>query len=154
MTAPAAQGGLPVAPSPGEAGLVGPGWGPGSGGPRVATVRGEEVCDLTSSVRTVSELLEREDPAAFVLESPGVPRWRLADLVEDSLGGDRGRPYLLSPLDLQVVKACGVTFVDSMIERVIEERCGGDLNRAAEVREMVAEALQGSLQAVRPGSRS
>ncbi|TLM81255.1 fumarylacetoacetate hydrolase [Pseudarthrobacter sp. NamE2] len=152
MTAPAAQGVLPIGPAAAEAVLVGRVWDPVSGGPRVATVRGEEVFDLTSSVRTVSELMERQEPAAFVLESPGVPRWRLVDLVEASLGGDRSRPHLLSPLDLQVVKACGVTFVDSMIERVIEERCGGDLNRAAEVRQMVAQALQGSVHAVRPGS--
>ncbi|NUS36575.1 MAG: fumarylacetoacetate hydrolase, partial [Pseudarthrobacter sp.] len=59
---------------------------------------------------------------------------------------------LLAPVDLQVIKACGVTFVDSMVERVIEERCAGDAARAAEVRELVGRALGGSLADLRPGS--
>jgi fumarylacetoacetate (FAA) hydrolase family protein len=62
------------------------------------------------------------------------------------------RPHLLAPIDLHVVKACGVTFVDSLIERVIEERVGGDPARAAETRALVVEALGGSVSAVRPGS--
>jgi fumarylacetoacetate (FAA) hydrolase family protein len=66
--------------------------------------------------------------------------------------GEIDRPYFLAPIDLQVVKACGVTFVESMIERVIEERAGGDPNRAAQLRERVGAALGGSLDGVQPGS--
>ena len=135
-----------------EAVLVGRVWDPVTGGPRVVRVQGDRVFDLTGRVQTVSELLELDDPARLVVEAGTHPSWALSELVEASLQGDRARPRLLSPVDLQVVKACGVTFVESMIERVIEERCGGDFNRAAEVRGTVARALGGSLDNVKPGS--
>ncbi|MDQ0848257.1 fumarylacetoacetate (FAA) hydrolase family protein [Arthrobacter sp. B3I9] len=132
--------------------LIGRVWDPSTQGPRVVCVRGEELFDLTPEVRTVAELLEREDPAGTVLRAKGTPRWTLAEVVEASVQQDRSRPHWLAPIDLQVVKACGVTFVESMIERVIEERCGGDFNRAAEVRKTVADVLGGSLDSLRPGS--
>lgn len=144
---------LPILPADAaDAVLVGRVWDPASGGPRVVCVRGDEVFDLTPGVRTVAGLMCHWNPVDFVLQTAGAPRWNLAELVEASLGGDRDRPHLLSPIDLQVIKACGVTFVESLIERVIEERCGGDFNRAAEVRTTVAEALGGSLDSLRPGS--
>jgi fumarylacetoacetate (FAA) hydrolase family protein len=132
--------------------LIGRVWDPATQGPRVVHVRGEEVYDLTPEVRTVAELMEREDPANRVLRAAGTARWTLAEVVEASVQQDRSRAHLLAPIDLQVVKACGVTFVESMIERVIEERCGGDFNRAAEVRNTVADVLGGSLRSLRPGS--
>jgi fumarylacetoacetate (FAA) hydrolase family protein len=106
---------------------------------------------------TVSELLDLEDPARAVraaLRDPTLTesRWATSAVVSASLEGDTTRPHLLAPVDLQVIKACGVTFVDSMIERVIEERCAGDAGRAAEMRELVGKALGGSIGAVRPGS--
>lgn len=135
-----------------EAVLIGRVWDPVSGGPRVVCVRSEDVFDLTPEVRTVAELMDHENPLELVLNTAATRRWSLAELAEASLERDRSRPHLLAPIDLQVVKACGVTFVESMIERVIEERCGGDFNRAAEVRQAVAQALGSSLESVRPGS--
>src|SRR5690606_21363347 len=82
------------------------------------------------------------------------PRWTLAELVDASLTKDTSKPHLLAPVDLQVIKACGVTFVESMVERVIEERCGGDFNKATEVRQMVGKALGGSISSLRPGSNA
>jgi fumarylacetoacetate (FAA) hydrolase family protein len=110
------------------------------------------VYDLTDSVSTVSELLDRADALDIVGSSNCEPRWLLADLVADSLSEDQARPHLLAPIDLQVIKACGVTFVESMIERVIEEKCAGDASRAEEVRALVLDALGGSLASLRPGS--
>lgn len=132
--------------------LIGRLWDPQTGGPRVVSVRGEEVFDLTPAVGTVSELMERDDPAGTVLQALGTARWNLAELTDAALAGDSGRPHLLAPVDLQVIKACGVTFVESMIERVIEERCGGDSERAAEVRGSVKSALGGNISSIRPGS--
>ena len=132
--------------------LLGRVWDPESGGPRVVSVRGEEVFDLTESARTVSELMDCDDPVEVTSRAIGEPRWKLAALVDASLHQDTTRPHLLAPIDLQVVKACGVTFVESMVERVIEERCAGDMNRAAEVRELVGGALGGSITSLRPGS--
>lgn len=150
MTATTQQHFLPADAA--DAVLVGRAWDPVSQGPRVITVLGNEVFDLTPEVPTVAELVDHPDRAELVLQTGGTPRWDFAELVAASLDGDRSRPHLLSPVDLQVVKACGVTFVESMVERVIEERCGGDFNRAAEVRKTVAEALGGNLRDVRPGS--
>ena len=136
----------------GDAVLVGRAWDPVSQGPRVISVRGDDVFDLTPGFPTVAGLLDHPNPAELVLQARGTQRWDFAELAAASLDRDRNRPHLLSPVDLQVVKACGVTFVESMVERVIEERCGGDFNRAAEVRRTVAEALGGNLADVRPGS--
>ncbi|MDQ0799957.1 fumarylacetoacetate hydrolase family protein [Arthrobacter sp. SLBN-112] len=137
--------------------LIGRVWDVGSGGPRVVAVSGSNVFDLHRLAETVADLLELPDPAAAVrvaLTDPTLaePRWKTADVINASLEGDYTRTRLLAPVDLQVIKACGVTFVDSMIERVIEERCGGDAGRAAEVRELVGRALGGSISALRPGS--
>ena len=135
-----------------EAVLVGRVWDPETVGPRPVGVHGEDVYDLFDVARTVSDLLEREDAAQVVAGAAGTPRWRLGDLVDASLARRHDRPHLLAPVDLQVLKACGVTFVDSMIERVIEERSQGDPSRAAEVREGLTGALHAGIDTVEPGS--
>lgn len=137
--------------------LLGRIWDVETAGPRVVAVSGPDVFDLSRLAATVSDLLELPDPAAAVRSaladfSIAERRWATADVVRDSLAGDAARPRLLAPVDLQVIKACGVTFVDSMVERVIEERCAGDAGRAAEIRELVGRALGGSIAALRPGS--
>ncbi|WP_139006201.1 fumarylacetoacetate hydrolase family protein [Arthrobacter crystallopoietes] len=136
----------------GSAQLVGRVWDPETGGPRVVAVKGHDVYDITDSARTVADLMEHEDPAELVATALDRPRWTLAELVDASWAKATGRPHLLAPVDLQVIKACGVTFVESMVERVIEERCSGDFNKAAEVRELVGKALGGSISSLRPGS--
>jgi len=132
--------------------LVGRVWDPESGGPRVVSVRGEAVFDHTPEVATVSELMDLEDPSQLLASTRTAPKWELAELVNASLAQDGERAHLLSPIDLQVVKACGVTFVDSMIERVIEERCSGDFQQAAAVRESVLGVLGADIASVQPGS--
>jgi fumarylacetoacetate (FAA) hydrolase family protein len=132
--------------------LVGRVWDPETGGPRVVSIRGQEVFDHTPVVRTIADLMDREDAAELIESTRISPRWNLSELVEASLARDQRRAHLLSPIDLQVIKACGVTFVDSMLERVIEERCGGDFHQAAAVRESVLAVLGDSISSVRPGS--
>ncbi|MCR6482907.1 fumarylacetoacetate hydrolase family protein [Amycolatopsis sp. OK19-0408] len=122
-------------------------------GPRVVAVRGDGVHDLRGVSGTVSELLERPDHGDLVRAAvTGAPTWRTQDVLDASLRQDRARPHLLAPVDLQVIKACGVTFVDSLLERVIEERTGGDPARAAEARALIVEALGSGLSDIRPGS--
>lgn len=84
--------------------LIGRVWDPVTQGPRVVSVRGEEVFDLTAEVRTVAGLLEQEDPAALALRT-GSRRWDLAEIVQASVQRGRSRPHLLAPIDLQVIKA-------------------------------------------------
>ncbi|MFP5316233.1 MAG: fumarylacetoacetate hydrolase family protein [Actinomycetes bacterium] len=133
--------------------LVGRLWDPETGGPRPVLLDGNTLVDLFDHAATVSELLNGENPAALLEDarSSAARRWDLADVAGAAMDDD-GVPHLLAPVDLQAVKACGVTFVDSMIERVIEERCAGDFTLAEQMRAQVHEALGGSLTGVRPGS--
>jgi fumarylacetoacetate (FAA) hydrolase family protein len=124
---------------------------PDSGGPCVAAVRGEHVVDLTALAPTVADLMEREDAATLVREAESTRTWRL-DALLDAPAGRPDLPHLLAPVDLQVIKAAGVTFARSLLERVIEERTGGDPAQAARVRERVARVVGGALDGIRPGS--
>ncbi|GAB2325030.1 hypothetical protein STREPTOSP366_02450 [Streptomyces variabilis] len=135
----------------GRAALVARVHDPEAGGPCVAAVRGERVVDLTAVVPTVSDLLERDDAAEVLREADGGLAWCLDDL----LGAPPGQgdvPHLLAPVDLQVVKAAGVTFARSLLERVIEERTGGDPAQATRVGERVVRLVGGRLDGIRPGS--
>jgi fumarylacetoacetate (FAA) hydrolase family protein len=131
-----------------QATLVGRMWDADTGGPRVIAVRGRRAVDVTSAASTVSALLESDDPVALLNSASGGRSWELQELIDGDL--------LLAPLDLQVIKACGVTFAESMIERLIEERAGGDSARATELRETIlgglADAGGGGALAVRAGS--
>jgi fumarylacetoacetate (FAA) hydrolase family protein len=152
---------LPASAS--EAALVGRLWDPGRG-PRLVAVAGEGLVDVTSLGPTMADLAERADPATDVLERAGdAPGWSLAEVLgstaaeADRRRGAAGhleleRPVLLSPVDLQVIKAAGVTFVRSMVERVIEERVGGDMSRAAEIRAQLDGSIGRSISDVKPGS--
>ncbi|MFJ5961854.1 fumarylacetoacetate hydrolase family protein [Arthrobacter sp. KFRI-F3372] len=132
--------------------LVGRLWDPETQGPRPVLFHEGMLLDLFDHANTVSALLNHDDFHG-VLEGARQEGARSWDL-ESVLNGERGQdePHLLSPVDLQAVKACGVTFVDSMIERVIEERCAGDLTLAEQMRAQVLESIGGSLAGVRPGS--
>nr|WP_211298631.1 fumarylacetoacetate hydrolase family protein [Kineococcus rhizosphaerae] len=135
--------------------LVGRVWDPARGGPVPVAVTRAGVHDLWDEVGTTADLLERADRLDVVRGAVSrAPAWRTADVVAASLARDTTRPRFLAPVDLQVVKACGVTFVDSMLERVIEERVGGDPSRAAQVRESITDAIGGSLAELRPGSQA
>jgi fumarylacetoacetate (FAA) hydrolase family protein len=133
--------------------LVGRLFDPACGGPCVVAVRGEELVDLTALGPTMADLLERPDAAELVRAAPGTGRWRLPDVLRATLTGDRSAPHLLAPVDLQALKAAGVTFVRSMLERVIEERADGDPARAQAVRAKLADVVGGAISQVRPGSQ-
>ena len=129
--------------------LIGRLWDPVTGGPRVVAVRGDALVDLTQAVTTVSALLERPDAVALARQGGSGRSWRITDIAERP---DPARPHLLAPIDLQVIKACGVTFADSLLERLIDERSSGDAARAVEVRAAVVDAMGSDRISVRPGS--
>ncbi|MBP7000587.1 MAG: fumarylacetoacetate hydrolase family protein [Amaricoccus sp.] len=107
------------------------------------------VVDVTSpAAPTVRDVLEHDDPAAL-LAAPGRPLGTLAALAEAARAGQGAR--LLAPCDLQALKACGVTFARSMVERVIEERAAGDPARAEAIRARIAGLIGASLRDIRPG---
>src|ERR1700730_12914277 len=105
--------------------LVGRAWVPGrNGGPSPVLVAQDKAWDLARVAPTMSELLNLRDPVkvAFdaVKSSWAKPIGAIADLIANSHADrrDPAKPYLLAPCDLQAVRACGVTFVSSMLERV------------------------------------
>ncbi|MEM5296765.1 fumarylacetoacetate hydrolase family protein [Burkholderia sp. JPY481] len=124
-------------------------------GPCVVVVRGGEVFDITASVPTTADLFERDDAAQFARSAPGVPLGPVAQLIDANLPG-AGAPAvrLLAPCDVQAIKACGVTFAVSLIERVIEEQAGGDPAKAKEVRETIASTIGTDLSKIKPGSEA
>jgi fumarylacetoacetate (FAA) hydrolase family protein len=122
-------------------------------GPCLVTLRDGMVIDITSTAApTMRDLLEMDDPAAFVAAQTGTPIMPLSDLMAASIEAAGDQTRLLAPCDLQAVKACGVTFARSMIERVIEERAGGDPTRADAIRARVQSVIGDSLRNLVPGS--
>lgn len=112
-------------------------------GPALCIRRGDELVDITRpGLATVSDLLELQDPAAAANDAPGESVGTLDDLAD----------ALLAPCDLQALKACGVTFASSMLERVIEESAAGDPAKAAAVRERCTAIIGDSLRNIVPGS--
>ncbi|PHV20130.1 fumarylacetoacetate hydrolase [Janthinobacterium sp. BJB446] len=120
-------------------------------GPCVVAVRGGEVVDITQTVATVAELFERSDALDIARHAPGIALGSVQALLEQALAAPAGE-LLLAPCDLQAVKACGVTFAVSLLERVIEEQAGGDAARAASLRAALQMTLGGDLSAFKPGS--
>jgi fumarylacetoacetate (FAA) hydrolase family protein len=141
-------------PDDGTAGiLIGRCWLPGTqGGPAVVAVRADGVFDLSARFATVSDLLDEADPAAAVRATQGRRVGALADILRDTARGRDDAPRLLAPIDLQVIKAAGVTFATSLLERVIEEQAKGDPARADAVRAEVQRAIGTNLADVKPGS--
>ena len=139
--------------------LVGRAWiaGEGAGqpaGPSVVALREGGVFDLSQAVPTMSGLLESADPAALVRATPGRYIGSADGLFQNSRqpSGNADGPRLLAPCDLQVIKAAGVTFAASLVERVIEEQAKGDARQAEAIRGRVLELLGGSLASIAPGS--
>ncbi len=136
------------------ASLVGRVWHPGEEGPAVVVVREGRVFDITRQFATVRDLCEHAEPAKFVHALQGTPLGPLDAILANTPvdGRDRTKPWLLAPLDLQVIKAAGVTFAISMLERVIEERAKGDPQTAASIRAEVTRLVGNDLRALKPGS--
>ena len=142
-------------PRDGAALLIGRAWIPAEDGPAVIAVRGDEAVDLTRAYPTVSQLLNVARPDELRTAIKGAPvAGRLDDIVSNSVEGhrDRSRPWLLAPCDLQAVKASGVTFVASLLERVIEERARGNPALADGARREIQAIVGPDLRGVRPGS--
>jgi fumarylacetoacetate (FAA) hydrolase family protein len=122
-------------------------------GPCVVTLRGGRVVDITSrAAPTLCDVLEQDDPAAWVTAAPGEDLGPLEALLSVSAEAPPEATRLLAPCDLQAIKACGVTFAGSMIERVIEERAGGDPGRAQAIRARIAGVIGDTLRDLVPGS--
>jgi fumarylacetoacetate (FAA) hydrolase family protein len=136
-----------------QAVLVGRAWVHGQGAVLVR-VTPEAVFDLSRLAPTMTHLLELDDPAAAVRKFPSPKLGDTAAILANSACDVRSAalPYLLAPCDLQAIKAAGVTFVASMLERVIEEQARGDASKAEAARAAVVAVIGENLSAVVPGS--
>ena len=140
-----------------QACLLGRIWVPGVG-PVVVTVSEGQLLDASPLALTCSELLAQPDPAGRVrnaLQSGSLHAIAALDVVlSNSVEGTRDTtlPWLLAPCDLQTIKASGVTFVASLLERVIEEQARGDAARARVLRDELLQILGQDLSGITPGS--
>ena len=135
--------------------LIGRIWSPQVAGPVLVRVAADSLHDLSSLAGTCRELLNLDDPLGAVRASGPLPKVAsLADTLANSAadGRDEAMPCLLAPCDLQSIKASGVTFVASLLERVIEEQARGDPSKADRLRESILSIVGNSLSDVRPGS--
>src|SRR5262249_33645620 len=133
--------------------LVGRVWRPDLAGPAVVALRPDGVYDISRAHPTMRDLCESADPAAGA-KAPGERIGDLAAILANTTEHDRDprKPHLLTPIDLQAVKAAGVTFAISLLERVIEEQARGAPERAAAARADVEAALGGTVEKIKPGS--
>ncbi|MBF6043113.1 fumarylacetoacetate hydrolase family protein [Pseudomonas sp. P154a] len=131
-------------------------WIPGyAAGPSVVLVRDSQVYDISARVATVSALLELDDPVSYLRDLPlDQALISVDDLLRnsDAAARDETRPWLLAPIDLQAVKAAGVTFATSMLERVVEEQAKGDPGKADSIRASLVESIGTDLGQIVPGS--
>ena len=133
--------------------LVGRIYDPEAGGPCIVCVDGDDLVDMTDVEPTMSRLLARPDLIDVVRAARvGTRRWAIAEALPAMQGASVTGLRLLAPIDLQVIKAAGVTFVESMLERVVEERAKGNPADANRIRSKLVEIIGGSIASVKPGS--
>jgi fumarylacetoacetate (FAA) hydrolase family protein len=138
-----------------SASLVGRAWIPGpTPGPALVAIRADGVYDISAAAPTASELCNLPDPVGAAREARGARIGGVEELIANS-AHDRAGPgvaHFLAPCDLQPIKAAGVTFVRSLLERVVEEQARGDFSRADEIRARISREIGADLARVRPGT--
>ncbi len=156
-----------IVPGDGHTGTwVGRAWVPaklapnGIAGPRIVTLKGGSVIDASAQFRTLSDVLAHANPAQAVQQAQVGPLLgSLETVLESSLFTrraaslkDETRVVLMAPNDIQPIKACGVTFVRSLLERVVEEKAKGDKAKAETIRKLIHDSLGDDLSKTKPGS--
>ena len=134
--------------------LAGRVWRPSLEGPSVVAIRPEGVIDISVHYPTMRDLCETPDPAAALRAAHGENLGPLEELLANTPpdGRDPSKPWLIAPNDLQAIKAAGVTFAVSMLERVIEEKARGDYQAAAKLRTEITTLIGDDLSKLRAGS--
>ena len=133
--------------------LIGRVWHPDLVGPSVVVIRENRVIDISRKLPDLG-LTQRPANAAVARSVPGDDVGGLSEILanSDHARRDPSVPWFLAPIDLQAVKACGVTFAESMIERVIEEKAKGDPNAADAIRAEIGRDIGADLSSIAPGS--
>lgn len=122
--------------------------------PSVVVIRDRRVIDVTHRYPSVADLLDQARPATAAKQADGEDLGPIEDFLGHGWDAEARSPgaALASPVDLQIIKACGVTFAVSMLERLIEEQAGGDRQREREFREEIERVIGSEINAIRPGS--
>jgi len=138
----------------GHATLLGRIWRPELQGPSVVTVRDGMVIDISSIYPTARDVCETADPARALRAAYGETVCSVQSLLANSSAANRDTalPWLLAPCDLQAIKAAGVTFATSMLERVIEEKARGNPAAASAIRTEIQSLIGDDLSQLKPGS--
>ena len=134
--------------------LVGRVWSPAAGGPCVVKRDAGSLIDITARFPTMRDLCEAADPAAAARAATGPSLGSIDAIMANTPPEtrDQSKPWLLAPVDLQALKAAGVTFATSMLERVIEERARGNPAAAVEIRATIGTLIGDDLSKLRAGS--
>jgi fumarylacetoacetate (FAA) hydrolase family protein len=129
-------------------------WRPDVAGPSIVAVRANGAFDISAQFPTMRDLCEAPDPAPAARAARGERLASLGEILANTPpeARDSAKPWLIAPIDLQAIKAAGVTFAASMIERVIEERVRGDSAAAAAVRAEMTRLIGADLSTLEPGS--
>ncbi|WP_223549642.1 fumarylacetoacetate hydrolase family protein [Aestuariivivens sp. NBU2969] len=124
-------------------------------GPHVVKVEKGMVYDLSNHFNSTSKLFNTKEVGTFLESLKDLPEIGvLTDILKNSIYSQKNNaiPYFLAPNDIQSIKACGVTFIKSLLERVIEEKAGGDAKKASKIRKTINDVLGSDLSQVKPGS--
>jgi fumarylacetoacetate (FAA) hydrolase family protein len=134
--------------------LVGRVWNPAADGPSVVRRDGDSLTDITQAFPTMRDLCEADDPAGAARAVTGPSLGTIDAIMANTPPEtrDHTKPWLLAPVDLQALKAAGVTFATSMLERVIEERARGNPAAAVEIRASIGTLIGDDLSKLRAGS--
>jgi fumarylacetoacetate (FAA) hydrolase family protein len=129
-------------------------WRPDVNGPSVVAVREDGLFDISAAFPTMRDLCEAPSPAQALRAADGPRFGALKDILAHTPRDQRvpGAPHLMAPIDLQAIKAAGVTFAQSLLERVIEERARGSREGATKAREEIVRVLGDDLSTLKPGS--
>ena len=123
-------------------------------GPAIVRVDSDELIDITAIFPTMRDLCEMKNPAEALKAAEGKTIGKLQDILANATPNkrDTAKPHLLAPIDLQAIKAAGVTFAVSMLERVIEEKTRGDAAATSAIRGTINDLVGGDLRKIKPGS--
>lgn len=147
-----AKAALPVDAA--SAALLGRVWRPDVDGPSVVTLRDGDLIDITAAFPTARDLCEAADPAAALRAAKGENIGSFSAILANTRPEtrDTSKPWILAPVDLQSIKAAGVTFAISMLERVIEEKARGNAAAAEAIRKEIVGLVGDDLSKLKPGS--
>ncbi len=135
--------------------LVGRVWRPDVQGPSVVLLRDGAVLDISDAFPTIRDLCEAQHPAESVAVISGEPLGAIDELLQNSPPDQRNprKPWLLAPIDLQAIKAAGVTFATSLLERVIEEQARGNPKESVSIRNEIVSTIGHALDQLKPGTQ-